>query len=181
MAKLLDGQGEVIMLCHPARENKATRDRELALVEGLKQYALEAKLVSAEQCGGATIDTDYPAAKKLLEQFPDVDGAYAVSGTGIIGFMMALKELDKAGQVKLIGWDAGPDAVQGLRDGIVHAIVQQNPEKMGYGGVKAVVAAIKGEEVKRMVDTGVAIVTKENMDDPEIKQLIEPDFGDWIQ
>ena len=48
----------------------------------------------------------------------------------------------------------------------------QNPYKMGYIGVKSVVAAIHGEKVDKKIDTGVAVVTKDSLNDPEIKTLL---------
>ena len=47
---------------------------------------------------------------------------------------------------------------------------------MGYLGVKTLVAHIKGETVERRIDTGVRVVTRENMDTPEMKELLQPDL-----
>ncbi|OGV67136.1 MAG: hypothetical protein A3K19_10655 [Lentisphaerae bacterium RIFOXYB12_FULL_65_16] len=56
----------------------------------------------------------------------------------------------------------------------------QNPFLMGYVGVKSAVDAIQGKKVERRVDTGVVVVTPENMTDPAIKDLIEPNLGQWL-
>jgi ribose transport system substrate-binding protein len=43
---------------------------------------------------------------------------------------------------------------------------------MGYEGVKAVVMSIQGKSVEKKMDTGVAVVTKDALDKPEIKALL---------
>jgi ribose transport system substrate-binding protein len=47
---------------------------------------------------------------------------------------------------------------------------------MGYLGVKTAVEHIRGTSVAERIDTGVVIVTKENMDAPESKELLSPDL-----
>lgn len=181
MIKLLSGKGKVVLMRHPAKDNKATRDRELAFIDGLKIFAPDIKIVSTEEYGGATLETDYPSAKRILNKYKDLDGVYAISGTGTVAFVRAIDELKLSGKIKLIGWDASPEALEGLKKGIASAIVQQNPERMGYEGVFAVISAINGEKIKKKIDTGVTLVTLDNIDTPEVKKLIYPDFTGWIK
>jgi len=54
----------------------------------------------------------------------------------------------------------------------LQALIAQNPKKMGYEGVKIAVAAIRGQPVPPMLDTGVQLITKENLDTPEVKNLL---------
>jgi ribose transport system substrate-binding protein len=61
-----------------------------------------------------------------------------------------------------------------LKDGIIYSIVVQDPYNMGYMGVDVVLRALEGEEFPAYIDTGVVAVTKENMEDPEIKGLLNP-------
>ncbi|MGZ5495340.1 MAG: substrate-binding domain-containing protein, partial [Candidatus Aminicenantales bacterium] len=81
-----------------------------------------------------------------------------------------------AGKVVFVGFDSSPKLVQGLRDGDIHGLVIQNPAKMGYLGVKTIVAILRGEPVEKVIDTGVVLATKDNMDSPEIKSLLSPDL-----
>ena len=54
-----------------------------------------------------------------------------------------------------------------------NALVAQNPTKMGYEAVKAMVATLHGEKVPQNVDSGVALITPENVDTPEIQELLK--------
>jgi ribose transport system substrate-binding protein len=59
-----------------------------------------------------------------------------------------------------------------LKAGQIDALVVQNPFKMGYEGVKAVMMSIQGKPVEKKMDTGVTLVTKDALDKPEIKSLL---------
>ena len=90
-------------------------------------------------------------------------------------------KVDIAGQVKFVGFDASAKLVEALQKGEIAALVVQNPVRMGYLGVKTMVAHLRGEKVEKRVDTGVGVATPENMKEPEIAGLLSPDFKKWLQ
>ena len=51
---------------------------------------------------------------------------------------------------------------------------------MGYLDVKTIVAHLHGQKVEERIDTGSMVATPENMDEPKIKNLLEPDFRKWL-
>lgn len=68
--------------------------------------------------------------------------------------------------------------MKAVRDGTIDALVVQNPFRMGYDGVNAAVAALREGEQPKNTDTGVTFVTKENIDGPEVKAVLEPSCDD---
>ena len=60
-------------------------------------------------------------------------------------------------------------------------IVLQNPFEMGYQGVKTMVAHLKGQPIQARVDTGVTIVTPDNLDTEASKALLNPPLGEYLQ
>jgi ribose transport system substrate-binding protein len=88
------------------------------------------------------------------------------------GMLSALKRHHLAGSKKLVGFDASQGLMEGLRMGEIQALVAQNPKKMGHEAVKTLVAKMKGETVPTFIDTGAAIIIKENLDTPEIRALL---------
>ena len=92
--------------------------------------------------------------------------------------LRVLQDNGWAGKVKFVGFDASPNLVKGLRDGGIDGLVVQDPVHMGYLAVKTMVAHLKGQPVEKRIDTGVHVATKENMDTPEMKTLLEPDLQD---
>ena len=71
--------------------------------------------------------------------------------------------------------------MKGLSDGKIHGLILQDPFTMGYLAVKTIVAHIKGEKVEKVIDTGSNLVTKENMEKPEIAKLLKPDLSEWLK
>jgi ribose transport system substrate-binding protein len=98
-----------------------------------------------------------------------------------IGVMLALKDKGLAGgKVKFVGFDTGAQSVEGLKKGDVQGLVVQNPMRMGYLGVKTIVDILQGRKVEKVVDTGVQLVTPENMDQPESKELLYPPLDKYL-
>ena len=94
--------------------------------------------------------------------------------------LRVLQDNGWAGKVKFVGFDASPNLVKGLRDGALDGLVVQDPVKMGYLAVKTMVAHLKGQRSRR-IDTGVHVATQENMEQPEMKALLEPDLSQWLK
>ena len=63
---------------------------------------------------------------------------------------------------KFVGFDDSTLLIQGLQNGVINALVVQDPEKMGYLGVKSLVDHLNGKPVAPYVDTGVTVKTKAN-------------------
>ena len=103
-----------------------------------------------------------------------MQGVFPPKQSSSVGALRALQESRLAGKVVFVGFDSSPKLVQGLRDGHIQGLVVQNPRKMGYLGVKTMVALLRGEPVEKIIDTGVVLATPDNMNAPDIKSLLSP-------
>ena len=81
---------------------------------------------------------------------------------------------DLSGKVRFIAFDPNARLIQGMRDGTVSGIVLQDPVRMGYLAVKSLVDHLEGKSVDKRVPTGEHIATQQNMNDPEIANLLKP-------
>ncbi len=79
-------------------------------------------------------------------------------------------------KVKFIGFDASEGLLAGLRGGAIEALIVQDPVRMGYLSVVTMVKHLRGEKVESRIDTGVHLVTRDILDRPDIKQLVQPDL-----
>lgn len=110
----------------------------------------------------------------MITANPDIKGIFAANQGGAEGSIQAIRQLNLIGKVKLICFDASDVEVKALRDGVAEALIVQSPTRMGYEGVKTALKAIKKEKIEpKNIDTGVSIVTKANMDTPEMKELLK--------
>mgnify|MGYP001822545903 CR=1 FL=1 len=94
--------------------------------------------------------------------------------------LRALEDSGLAGKVIYVGFDSSDRLVMALEKGYIKGLVLQDPINMGYLGVKTLVAHLQGEKVEKRIDTGSSVATPENMNDPIIKNLLEPDFKKWL-
>ena len=110
----------------------------------------------------------------IIDKIRVADGIFCPNESSTFGMLLALKQNNLAGKIKLVGFDTSPPLIEGLKKGEIQALVAQNPKKMGYLGVKTVVAYIHGEQVPPVTDSGAQLITKENVDTPEIQKLLKP-------
>jgi len=176
---LLGGKGRVF--CIRYQEGSAsTTQREAGFLDTIQKEFPAIALLVQDQYAGATTETAYQLAENLISRFPNVDGVFTPNESSTFGMLRALQESGLAGKVKFVGFDSSPKLVQALRGGVLNGLVLQNPMKMGYLGVKTMVACLHGEAVPKLIDTGVTLVTPDIMDRPDIKDILSPDFSKYL-
>jgi len=75
----------------------------------------------------------------------------------------------------VVAFDTSDAEIQALKDGTILALIVQDPYQMGYQGVKTAVKAIKGQDIgPKSVDSGLTVVTKDNLNTPEVQKLLNP-------
>src|SRR5438874_12201675 len=172
MGRQLGGKGNVILLRY-AVGSASTEARENGFLQVLKTKFPEIKLISSDQHAGATRELAYQVSQNLLNRFKhEVNGVFCPCEPPTVAMAKALRDVGLAGgKVKMIGFDSGSQSVTDMKNGDVQGLVVQNPVLMGYLGVVTAVKHLRGEKVERRIDTGVVLVTPENMEKPEIKDL----------
>ncbi len=81
----------------------------------------------------------------------------------------------------VVGFDSSDKMIAALRAGELDGFVVQNPMRIGYLGAKTLVRHLRGQQVPERIDTGSTLVTSENLDQPEIRELLNPDLGKWLK
>ena len=169
MGEILGGRGNVIVLKY-VPGSASTTDRENGFIETIQKEFPGIKIVDSKY-GQDTVETALQAAEDMLTKNKDVQGFFACNAPTAVAALQALQSQNRP-EIKMVGFDAEKAMIDGLKAGQIDALVVQNPFKMGYEGVKAVVMSIQGRPVEKKIDTGVAVVTKDTLDKPEIKSLL---------
>jgi len=186
LAEALGGKGKVIMLRYQ-EGSASTMNREQGFLDVLKEKYPGIEVVSANQYGGATTESAYQASENLLAPLRTPDGGLSIGGifcpneSTTFAMLRALEDGGLAGKVKYVGFDSSDRLVKGLQNGYIQGLVLQDPINMGYLGVKIMVAHLQGEKVEKRIDTGSEVATPENMNDPRMKNLLEPDYKKWLK
>jgi ribose transport system substrate-binding protein len=98
-----------------------------------------------------------------LQKDPDLVGVFATNLFSAEGSATGIRQAGKSGQVQVVGFDAGPNQMEALRQGTVQALVAQDPATIGRFGVDEAVTALDGGQNTKNVQTGFTIITKDNL------------------
>ena len=169
MGKILNGKGNVIVVRH-LEGSQATVKRVSGFCQLLTNEFPNIKIVDS-QSGKDTAEDAKAATEEMLRRNPDVQGIFACNVDVSVGALQALQAMKRA-EIKMIAYDPHKILLEGLRSGQVDSIVVQNPYKMGYESVRTLVMHIKGQPVPKMMDSGVALVTLDNLTEPTILRLL---------
>ena len=184
LAKLLGNKGKIAVLRYQ-EGSASTQQREKGFLDAISKYP-NIKVVSSNQYGGATTETAYKASENLLaplrnpDQSLSIDGLFCPNESTTFGMLRALQDNSLAGKVKFVGFDSSEMLVKAIKEGQINALILQDPMNMGYLGVKTMVLHLRGESVEKQIDTGSVVATAENMNDPQINKLLNPDYAKWL-
>jgi ribose transport system substrate-binding protein len=183
IVRLLGGKGNVLLLRYN-EGSASTTNRENGFLDVAKKNP-GLKIVSDNQYGGATTETAFSTSENLLSATKagegGVDAIFCPNESTTFGMLLALEKEGIAGKVKLVGFDSSAKLVLGLKQGHINGLVLQNPFKMGYLAVQTLSRHLKGEKVEPRIDTGATLVTKDNLEKPEIQELVLPDLKKWLK
>jgi ribose transport system substrate-binding protein len=159
LAKLIGGSGDVFVV--NVKPGISTTD---ARAKGFEEGAKEAGLNYL----GQDFSQDEPARaasiiKAQLAKNPDLHGVFATNLFSAEGTANGVREAGKQGDVKIVGFDAGPAQVEQLEKGDVQALIAQKPADIGAQGVEQAVKALKGEETTPEIGTESVSITKDNL------------------
>ncbi len=171
LAHAIGEEGPVGLI--PFVKGAATSElREEGFKKGIAAFP-NVKLVDTQYCQ-SDVAKAMNVTEDMLTAHPDMKGLFATNEPAAIGAVQAVEAAGRGGEFKIVAFDASPDEITALEKGTIHALIVQNPFKMGYLGVKSAYDHLKGEPVEKRIDTGVEVITKENLNDPETQKLLHP-------
>ncbi len=184
LAKELGGKGKVIMLRYQ-EGSASTEEREQGFLDAMKEANIT--VVDVDKHGGVTADACQKSADNLLAAYTKdgaltIDGIFCPNYPTTFGMLRALEDAKLTGKVKFVGFDADVILAQAVKDKKIGALVVQDPINMGYQGVMTAVALATGKkDVPRTIDTGVHLVTTDNVNTPEAQEILTPDISKYLK
>jgi ribose transport system substrate-binding protein len=171
LARLMGGKGKVVLIRYNVGSG-STDLREQGFLEAIAKFP-DIQMIEKDRYAGATVGEAQQSAENLLDKLKQADGVFCSNESVTQGMLNVLVANGLAGKVKFVAFDTAPNIVHAIRNDQIHATVAQNPRKMGYLAVKTMVDHLNGVTVPLVVDTGCALVTKANLDTPEIKAMLQ--------
>jgi ribose transport system substrate-binding protein len=170
LVKLLGGRGKVVMLRVVAGQSNIT-NREEGFLKAIAKYK-GIRLIEKDLFVSGTAEETMNKCMKIADKLKDADGVFCSYEQSTMGMLFALRNLNLARKVKFVGFDSPAPALEALKNGEISALVTQDPARMGYYSVKTIVDYIRGKKVSSKIYIDADVITRENINDPDIQKLI---------
>ena len=108
----------------------------------------------------------------VIGRAPDLAGVFGANLFSASGTANGVKAAGKIGAIKLAGFDAPESIVAQLKDGTFELTIAQHPAEIGYFGFMAAYANATNNPVPTAIGTGFSVMTKDNIDDPNIAKYL---------
>lgn len=171
MNQYLHGTGNVALLeFQPG--SMTDNQRKDGFTGGLAKYP--GLHLVADQADHSDANEALNVTNNILTAHPDLNGIFGSNEPSVVGAAQAVTQRGLQGKVVMIGWDAAPDEVKALQSGEISALIVQNPFRMGFDSVVAATQHIRGNVDVGNEDTGVYVVTKDNMGQTAYQAILNP-------
>ncbi len=169
LAELVGEKGEVMALMNSPAANVSQQrllgfQGEVAKHPGL--MFLGVQYSNNQTAKAASIITSTVAAH------PGLAGVFTITTNNTEGAATGVREAQREGAIKIVGFDTSDPIVEAMRKGIVSADIVQHPYRVGQLGVEMMVDALQGKPVERQVSTPFVVATPQNIDTPEVQRFI---------
>jgi ribose transport system substrate-binding protein len=175
VAGLLGGKGRVAMVRH-APGSDSTDSRERGFQERLQHQYPDVAVVAEQYCMSDRARA-LTVAENMLNANPDLQAFFCSSEAATIGASQLVRARDLLGKLRLVGFDASSTLQQDLKEGVIDALVVQDPYQIGYVGVKTVIQHLNGETPPKQIEMPARVVRAGDLADPEIQKLLNPIRG----
>ena len=164
------GEGAKIYIQNVRPGISTTDQREQGCIQAAEEFGLEVVRVDYND---NSADTAQQQTAAVLQANPDITGMFATNTFGALGAGTAIQNAGFQGSIEVALFDASEENIGFLNDGIVSLVIAQKPADMGYLGVIAQVANARGvTSMPARVPTGYAVITVDNVDDPDVSRFI---------
>lgn len=139
---------------------------------GEESISEEAKTRLEEIDSRAGVMSDEEAVAYYLSKHPDLEGCFGTNADAVMLGLEALRYMEKAEDIALVGFDTGSEQAEALANGEIDGLIVQNPFGMGYATVVAAARTVLEIGNEAVVDTGYTWVDRENMEDESVQMMM---------
>jgi ribose transport system substrate-binding protein len=167
-----DTEGNVVIITSmPGVASLDQRAKGFREVLAAKYRALD---IVADKVADGKTATVLDMMKGLIANTADLRGVFVSDAIMTQAVGQAVAESTSGDKINVIGVGSDEKLIKLLQGDTIAGLVIEDPFRIGYDGVKTALAASKGEQVAASVDTGVALVTKANMNSARSQELLNP-------
>ena len=171
LANEIGNEGKVILIVHDSESETIYCDK---LDDLKKKIVAEQNPAMTEDLQKAAVGemTDTEVMQYYLEKYPDLKGMFGTNESATKFALRSLQKTELANKIVLMGFDMGDEQMAALKNGEIAGLVVQNPFGIGYASVVAAARTILQSGNEAVVDTGYTWVTKDNLEDESIQDML---------
>ncbi len=177
MGKILNGKGRIGELAvEPG--SASTMFREQGFEDTIKKDFPGIQILD-KRYGWSDRAKSLNVAEDMLTAHADIEAMFASNEASAVGAAQAIK--GRNATVRLVGFDSSPGLLDDLRAGLIDSLVVQDPFRMGHDAVVAAVEKLKGGTPEKIQNLPPRVVTRENLDDPDVQKQLHPDLDKYLK
>lgn len=179
LGELLGGKGKVALVKN-VPGSSSTMEREKGFADTLAEEFPGVVVVGEQYCMSDRARA-LDISENMLTANPDLDAFFASCEPATVGGAQAIQSRGLKGKVRLVGFDYSETIERGLSDGVIDALVVQDPFQIGYMAVKTIVEKLNGESPEKRIEIPIHVITAADLDDPAIDALLHPDLDKYLR
>jgi len=179
LAELIHGKGSIAMVLH-VPGSFSTMERERGFEDTTAKEFPQIHILQ-KKYGMSDRSKAMAAAENILTAHPDLDAIFASTEPSAVGTALAVKSRGLSGKVKFVGFDASEGLVEDLKGGTIDALVAQDPFRIGYNAVQTLVDKLNGKTPPKRIDLSARVITKSDLDKPDVQALLNPDVKKYLK
>ncbi|MGI6438758.1 MAG: sugar ABC transporter substrate-binding protein [Sphaerochaetaceae bacterium] len=167
--------GDKVAIVRGVEGSPTHDDRAQGFIEVMKERGINVATIqpaNSERGLGMTV------AENIFMAIPDVKAFYCTNDEMALGVLEAAKGVGRS-DVIIVGFDGSDDALTSITAGELSASIAQSPINQGYLSVKAAVDHLNGKAVDKRIDTGITVVTKDNV--AALQASIKSEMDKWFR
>lgn len=148
--------GSVAIIDEP--EVTSVQDRVKGFKSALAQLCPGVAIVADVDSGG-TRDKASSDTGDVLQAHRDLKGIFGINDDSALGALAAVKAASKVGKIKIVGYDASPEARNHIDKGEMVGDPQQHPDMIGQLTIDAIHDYFNGKTPKKVIPVSVGSYT----------------------
>ncbi len=177
MGKITGGKGKIAIVAVQVGA-ASTMAREQGFEDTIKSKFPGIRIMD-KRYGEAAVERSLTVAENMLTAYPDLDAMFASNESSTVGASRAIKARGGS-KVQLVGFDSGPSLEEDLKNGAIDSLVVQDPFTMGYRALSIAVKKLNGETPQKIQNLEPHLVTRADLDKPDVRALLNPDLKKYL-
>lgn len=152
----LNGTGDIAIINEP--EVTSVQDRVKGFRTELAAKYPNIRIVADQTAGGERAQAA-TVTDNILQRFPNLAGIFGINDDSALGALAAVKSAGKVGKIKIVGYDANPEAQKAIDAGQMVGDPEQHPDQIGKLTIDAIHDYFSGKTPPARIPVAVGSYT----------------------